>query len=217
MNIILFGPPGAGKGTQAQRLRGTHGMIQLSTGDMLRAAVASGSDLGRKAGAVMAAGKLVSDDIIIGVIAERIAEPDCAGGFVLDGFPRTVEQAAALDRIFEDKGLRLDGVIVMTVDDEVLTGRITGRFTCSRCGAGYHDRFRQPKTEGVCDSCGGTDFSRRDDDNAETVKARLAAYHEQTAPILPHYREKGILREVDGMASIDAVAGQIDAALEALQ
>ena len=217
MNIILFGPPGAGKGTQARRLRDTHGMIQLSTGDMLRAAVASGSDLGRQAGAVMAAGKLVSDDIIIGVIAERIAEPDCAGGFVLDGFPRTVEQAAALDRIFEDKGLRLDGVIVMTVDDEVLTGRITGRFTCSRCGAGYHDRFRQPKTEGVCDSCGGTDFSRRDDDNAETVKARLAAYHEQTAPILPHYREKGVLREVDGMASIDAVAGQIDAALEALQ
>ena len=217
MNIILFGPPGAGKGTQAQRLQDTHGMIQLSTGDMLRAAVASGSDLGREASAVMAAGKLVSDDIIIGVIAERIAEPDCAGGFVLDGFPRTVEQAEALDRIFQEKGLRLDGVIVMTVDDEVLTGRITGRFTCTQCGAGYHDRFRQPKTEGVCDSCGGTAFSRRDDDNAETVKARLEAYHEQTAPILPHYREKGLLREVDGIASIDAVAGQIDAALESLQ
>ncbi len=217
MNIILFGPPGAGKGTQAQRLQDKHGMIQLSTGDMLRAAVASGGDLGSKAGAVMAAGELVSDDIIIGIIAARIAEPDCAGGFVLDGFPRTVEQAEALDRIFEEKGLRLDGVMQITVDDEILTERITGRFTCAECGAGYHDRFRQPKAPGVCDTCGGTVFTRRADDNAETVKSRLEAYHKQTEPVLPYYREKGLLREVDGMVSIDEVASQIDAALKDLQ
>ncbi len=192
-------------------------MIQLSTGDMLRAAVDSGSGPGREAEAVMVAGGLVSDDIIIAIIAARIAEPDCAGGFVLDGFPRTVEQAEALDRIFQEQGLRLDGVVEMTVDDDALTGRITGRFTCAKCGAGYHDRFRQPKTDGVCDSCGGAAFTRRADDNAGTVKARLAAYHKQTAPILPFYRDKGLLRQVDGMASIDAVAGQIDAVLEGLQ
>lgn len=217
MNIILFGPPGAGKGTQAQRLQDKHGMVQLSSGDMLRAAVASGGELGGKAGSAMAAGELVSDDIIIGIIAARIAEPDCAGGFVLDGFPRTVEQAEALDRIFEEKGLRLDAVVEITVDDEILTERITGRFTCAGCGAGYHDRFRQPKAKGVCDDCGGAVFTRRADDNAETVKSRLAAYHKQTEPVRPYYREKGLLREVDGMVSIDKVADQIDAALEGLQ
>ncbi len=216
MNVILFGPPGAGKGTQAQRMQG-RGMIQLSTGDMLRAAVASGSEVGGKAKSVMEAGKLVSDDIMIGVIAERIGQLDGAAGFILDGFPRTAEQARALDRILGEMDIKLDGVIAMTVDDEALTERITGRFTCAQCGAGYHDKFRQPKTPEVCDSCGGTEFSRRADDNAETVTARLAAYHEQTAPILPYYRDKGLLHEVDGMKSIDQVTAQIESVLEGLQ
>ena len=217
MNIILFGPPGAGKGTQAHRLQEAGGMVQLSTGDMLRAAVASGSETGRKAKAVMEAGKLVSDDIMIGVIAERIDQPDCADGFILDGFPRTTDQAKALDRIFSERGLKLDAVISITVDDEALTERITGRFTCAKCGAGYNDRFKQPKTAGVCDSCGATDFTRRADDNAETVKARLAAYREQTAPLLPYYSERGLLHEVDGMAAIDQVSRQIESVLEGLQ
>ncbi len=217
MNIILFGPPGAGKGTQAQRMQEGRGMIQLSTGDMLRAAVASGSEIGRKAKSVMEAGELVSDDIMIGVIAERIGQSDRAAGFILDGFPRTFEQAEALDRILGEMDIRLDGVIAMTVDDEALTERITGRFTCAQCGAGYHDRFKQPKTPEVCDSCGGSEFTRRADDNAETVTTRLAAYHAQTAPILPYYRDKGLLHEVDGMASIDQVTAQMESVLEGLQ
>jgi adenylate kinase len=217
VNIILFGPPGAGKGTQAQRMQEGRGMIQLSTGDMLRAAVASGSEIGRKAKSVMESGELVSDDIMIGVIAERIGQSDRAAGFILDGFPRTFEQAEALDRILGEMDIRLDGVIAMTVDDEALTERITGRFTCAQCGAGYHDRFKQPKTPEVCDSCGGSEFTRRADDNAETVTARLAAYHAQTAPILPYYRDKGLLHEVDGMASIDQVTAQMESVLEGLQ
>jgi len=215
VNVILLGPPGAGKGTQAQRLERTHGLVQLSTGDMLRAAVASGSDLGRQAKQVMDAGQLMPDELMIRMIAERIEQPDCNGGFILDGFPRTTGQAEALDRMLADKGLGLDAVIEMKVDEEALVERITGRFTCAGCGAGYHDRFHRPKTDGVCDHCGGTEFARRADDNEETVRARLEAYRSQTAPILPYYRGKGALRQVDGMAPIDEVTRQIEAVLAA--
>lgn len=215
MNVILLGPPGAGKGTQAKMLEQNHGLVQLSTGDMLREAVASGGELGRQAKKVMDAGQLMPDELMIRMIAERIDKPDCVGGFILDGFPRTTRQAEALDRMLADKGLRLDAVIEMQVDEEALVGRITGRYSCARCGAGYHDQFRRPRVEGVCDRCGGTEFVRRADDNAETVRARLQAYREQTAPILPYYRARGVLRPVDGMASIEEVGRQIEAALAA--
>jgi adenylate kinase len=215
MNVILLGPPGAGKGTQAKRLEKRHNLVQLSTGDMLRAAVASGSELGRKAKSIMDAGHLVPDDLMIAMISERIDQPDCAGGFILDGFPRTTPQAEALDEMLAEKGLKLHSVIEMKVDDEILVDRITGRYTCANCGAGYHDRFQQPKVAGVCDNCGGTEFNRRADDNEETVRTRLAAYYAQTAPILPYYRDRGVLRAVDGMAGIDRVTDQIEAVLGA--
>lgn len=214
MNLILLGPPGAGKGTQAQRLAERRGLVQLSTGDMLRAAVASGSEVGRTAKAVMEAGGLVPDDVMVRMIEERIEAPECAGGFILDGFPRTLAQAEALDDMLARKGRRLDAVIEMRVEEPVLVDRIAGRFSCTGCGAGYHDRFRPPAVEGVCDRCGGTTFTRRADDNAETVRARLAAYRAQTTPLLPHYRASGALRSVDGMAAIERVGGEIDEMLD---
>jgi adenylate kinase len=215
MNLILLGPPGAGKGTQAKRLEDRHSLVQLSTGDMLRAVVASGVPLGQQAKEIMAAGKLMPDELMIEMIADRISKPDCAAGFILDGFPRTVPQAEALDRMLEDKGLKLDQVIEMKVDDAALVERITGRYTCSKCGQGYHDKFQKPKADGVCDVCGSTEFTRRADDNAETVTTRLAAYHKQTAPILPYYKERGVLETVDGMADIDVVTEQIETLLKA--
>jgi adenylate kinase len=213
MNLILLGPPGAGKGTQAKRLEDRHSLVQLSTGDMLRAVVASGVPLGQQAKEIMAAGRLMPDELMIEMIADRISKPDCATGFILDGFPRTVPQAEALDRMLEEKGLKLDHVIEMKVDDAALVERITGRYTCAKCGQGYHDKFQKPKADGVCDVCGSTEFTRRADDNAETVTTRLAAYHKQTAPILPYYKERGVLETVDGMADIDVVTEQIEALL----
>jgi adenylate kinase len=213
MNIILLGPPGAGKGTQAQRLQTDVGMIQLSTGDMLRSAVKSGSALGQKAKGIMDAGKLVPDELMVGLIEDRIAQPDCAKGFILDGFPRTDAQAAALDTMLARTGKKLDQVIEMEVDEKALTERIVGRFTCAVCGTGYHDKFKRPKVEGVCDVCGSKEFTRRKDDNAETMKTRMAAYRAQTEPLLPYYRGKGILKKVDGMAAMDEVYRQIRAVL----
>ncbi|MGF1632020.1 MAG: adenylate kinase [Kiloniellaceae bacterium] len=215
MNVILLGPPGAGKGTQAKRLEDRHNLIQLSTGDMLRAAAESGSELGRKAKPIMDAGKLVPDELVIKIIAERIAQPDCAKGFILDGFPRTTPQAEALDAMLAEKGMKLHSVIEMKVNEEILVDRITGRYTCANCGAGYHDRFQRPQVAGVCDSCGSTEFRRRVDDTAETVRTRLAAYHAETAPILPYYKGKGVLQAVDGMAGIDEVTSQIEQVLGA--
>ena len=216
MNLILMGPPGAGKGTQAKRLEDDRGLIQLSTGDMLRATVESGSEVGQQAKAIMERGELVSDEIMIAMIRDRIQQPDCENGFILDGFPRTIAQAEALDEMLTKMDVRLDHVIEMKVDDGILVDRISGRFSCTNCGTGYHDRFQKPRKEGVCDSCGGTEFTRRKDDNAETVASRLEAYHTQTAPLLPYYKEQGTLNSVDGMADIDEVTRQIEAVLGAV-
>jgi adenylate kinase len=208
-----MGPPGGGKGTQAKKLQDRYGIPQLSTGDMLRAAVAAGTPVGKQAKAVMDAGKLVSDDIVIGVISDRLDQPDCKNGFILDGFPRTTPQAEALDKLLAAKGMKLDSVIEVQVPDERLVERITGRFTCAKCGEGYHDKFKLPKKQGVCDVCGGTEFSRRADDKEETVKARLSAYHAQTAPLLPYYKGQGLLKVIDGDRDMDKVTADLEAIL----
>ena len=213
LNIILLGPPGAGKGTQAQRLQAERGMIQLSTADMLRAAVASGSPVGLKAKAVMEAGELVSDAIVSALIGERLDDMGEAGA-IFDGYPRTKAQAEALDLLLAERDRTLDYVIELCVDEDALVERITGRFTCAVCGAGYHDRFKLPKVENTCDVCGSHEFKRRPDDNEETVRTRLAEYRAKTAPILPYYQERGLVRGVDGMGTPDEVAAAIDAILD---
>jgi adenylate kinase len=213
MKVILLGPPGAGKGTQAQHLARKRGLVQLSTGDMLRAATKAGTEIGLKARALMDKGELVSDDVVVDIIAERIGQPDCKAGFILDGFPRTLQQAAALDRMLESKGERIDVVIELKVDYNQLVERIVGRYACAKCGEGYHDRFKRPNVRGVCDVCGSTEFSRRADDNAETVTTRMMAYYRETSPLIGYYFCKGNLHSVDGMAPIDEVAEAIDAVL----
>ena len=212
-NIILLGPPGAGKGTQAARLQAERGMVQLSTGDMLRAAVAKGTPVGMQAKAVMDAGELVSDAIVSALIGEHL---DAIGGkgAIFDGYPRTQAQAEALDLLLTDRGRTLDHVIELVVDEDELVRRICGRFTCANCGAPYHDEFKRPKADGVCDVCGSTEFKRRPDDNEATVRTRMAEYRAKTAPILPYYEQRGLVRPVDGMASVADVAGAIDAILD---
>lgn len=214
MNLILLGPPGAGKGTQAKILEEKRGLKQLSTGDMLRAAIAAGSEVGLKAKAIMDRGDLVSDDVILGIVADRMDKPDVAKGVVFDGFPRTPAQAEALDKMLSGRKQQLDAVIEMKADDEELVRRISGRFTCKSCGRGYHDTFQQPKTAGTCDNCGGTEFVRRPDDNEKTVRDRLAVYNKQTAPLVDYYRRTGKLHVVDGMAEIGAVTAAIGAVLD---
>lgn len=214
MNLILLGPPGAGKGTQAKSLEEQRGLKQLSTGDMLRAAVAAGSEIGKKAKAIMDRGDLVSDDVVVSIIADRLDKPDVKQGFILDGFPRNTAQAEALDKMLASKKLKIDAVVEMKVDDEALIERITGRYSCTKCGKGYHDRFERPKKDGTCDVCGSHEFIRRPDDNEATVRGRLEIYNKQTAPLIAYYGKKGSLRTIDGMADIPDVRRQIEEVLD---
>jgi len=212
-NLILLGPPGAGKGTQAKEIAARHGLIQLSTGDMLRAAIKAGSAVGRKAKAIMDKGELVPDAIVIKIISDRMEEPDCRAGAILDGFPRNLAQAAALDSVLARRKKKVDVVIELKVDDEQLIKRIAGRFTCARCGEGYNDNLKRPKVVGRCDVCGSTAFTRRPDDNAQTMRTRLMVYYRETSPLIGYYFCKGNLRSVDGMAPIARVAQEIDQVL----
>ncbi len=208
VNVILLGPPGAGKGTQAKRLVDERGMIQLSTGDMLREAKTSGTDMGRRVAEVMARGELVTDDIVIGLIAEKLAQ-GAKGGFIFDGFPRTLPQADALDDLLEKMGQGLDAVIEMQVDDAALVARVSGRYTCGQCGEVYHDQTRPTSVAGVCDACGSHDLRRRADDNADALRTRLMEYYKKTSPLIGYYYAKGQLAPVDGLAEIDAVGAAI--------
>lgn len=217
MNIILLGPPGAGKGTQARRIEEEFGLKQLSSGDMLRAAVAAGSEVGKRAADYMQRGALVPDEVIVGVVFERIASDSSGQGIILDGFPRTVAQAEALDKQLGEKGMNIDAAIVMEVNDDKLVERVSGRFTCPACGEGYHDKFRRPQKEGVCDKCGGTEFTRRNDDNAEAMRTRLQAYHAQTSPLIGYYGAQAKVSTIDGEQSIDQVWTEIEAALQKLR
>jgi adenylate kinase len=214
MNIILLGPPGAGKGTQASRLEQERGMVQVSTGDMLRAAVKAGTEIGRMADEIMKAGKLFPDDLMSQILGNRLDEPDTEKGVIFDGYPRTQAQAEALDTILSDRARKLDFVIELAVDEDALVDRITGRFSCTKCGEGYHDRYKLPKIENLCDVCGNDQFKRRPDDNADTVRQRLGEYRAKTAPILPYYEARDLVRRVDGMAPIDQVNKSIEAILD---
>ncbi len=209
--LILLGPPGAGKGTQARMLEEQFGLVQLSTGDLLRAAVAAGTEAGKQAKTVMEAGALVSDDIVLAILRDRMTEPDTKAGIILDGFPRTAKQAEALDKLLESEGLSLGAAISLEVDDAAMIERVSGRYTCANCGEGYHDTFKTPSVDGVCDKCGSTEFKRRADDNAETVGARLEAYHQQTAPLITYYAGQGALRRVDAMGDINRIAEDLAA------
>lgn len=210
MNLIFLGAPGSGKGTQAEIIERDLKLCKLSTGDMLRAAVKAGTEVGKRAEAVMQAGGLVSDDIVIGIIADKITQPECKNGFILDGFPRTIAQAEALDEMLDKNGMKINKVVELAVDEKILVERISGRFSCAKCGAGYHDKFKKPKREGHCDVCDGTEFARRKDDNAETVTERLKAYNNQTAPLKPYYDKKGKLVRIDAMQEIDKVTKELE-------
>ena len=207
--LILLGPPGAGKGTQARMLEKQFGLVQLSTGDLLRAAVAAGTPAGQAADEVMKSGALVSDQIVIDILRDRLTEPDCASGVILDGFPRTDVQAEALDSLLAENGQKINAAISLEVDDTAMIERVAGRYTCADCGEGFHDSFKIPEQAGVCDGCGSADMKRRADDNAETVGGRLVAYHAQTAPLISYYEGKGALQRVDAMGPIDAIGASL--------
>jgi adenylate kinase len=216
VNLILLGPPGAGKGTQARMLMERFGLVQLSTGDLLRGAVAAGTEAGLAARAVMEKGELVSDEIVLAVLKERLDQPDVAAGVILDGFPRTAAQAEALDALLAERGEQIDAVVSLEVDDEAMVERVSGRYTCAACGEGYHDSFKQPAVEGICDNCGGTDLKRRADDNAETVRTRLSAYHADTAPLIDYYAARGTLTGIPAMGEIGEIAEAMNAIVSPL-